>query len=60
MGRPYARNFKMLVYIYQARDLEPRDENGLADPYVTITYCGQRQRTEIMYRNLNPQWYVFV
>eukprot|EP01084_Bolivina_argentea_P175228 303497_1 len=56
MGRPYPRNYKMIVYVYQARNLDALDDSGFSDPYFEITYCGKRGKTNIIKKTLNPQW----
>jgi len=56
LGRPYPKNFKMCVYVYQARDLEALDDNGFSDPYFEISYCGKTEKTHRINRTLNPQW----
>ena len=56
MGRPYPKNFKMMVYVYQARNLEALDNSGFSDPFLTVTYCGKKAQTETILETLNPQW----
>merc|ERR1719474_1737488 len=56
MGRPYPRNFKMKVYVFQARQLDAMDDSGFSDPYFEITYCGKMAATRTIKKTLNPQW----
>ena len=56
MGRPYPRNYKMVVYVFQARNLEALDNSGFSDPYFEVTYCGKRAKTKTIKKTLNPQW----
>eukprot|EP01084_Bolivina_argentea_P170946 296190_1 len=56
LGRPDARNYKMIVYVYQARNLDALDDSGFSDPYFEVTYCGKRGKTNIIKKTLNPQW----
>jgi len=43
--------------IYQARDLQAADDNGLADPYVKVSLAGASDETEVIERTLQPIWY---
>jgi len=56
LGRPFPVQRQMKVYVYQARDLSPKDDNGLSDPYVSVQYCGVKIRTKTVKKNCNPQW----
>jgi len=56
MGRPYPRNFKMVVYVYQARNLAALDDSGFSDPYFEVTYCGKQAQSKTIKKTLNPQW----
>ena len=56
MGRPYPRNYKMVVYVYQARNLAALDDSGFSDPYFEVTYCGKRAKSRTIKKTLNPQW----
>eukprot|EP01084_Bolivina_argentea_P170947 296194_1 len=48
LGRPDARNYKMIVYVYQARNLEGLDDSGFSNPYFEVSYRGRRSKTNIM------------
>ena len=59
--RPHVRIPKLMRYelranIYQARDLQPADENGLADPYVRVSLAGAAETSAIVDKSLNPMW----
>jgi len=56
LGRPQLVQQRMVCYMYQARDLEGKDDNGLSDPYVVVRYAGDSIKTQIKYKNVNPQW----
>eukprot|EP00485_Elphidium_margaritaceum_P004276 CAMPEP_0202695866 /NCGR_PEP_ID=MMETSP1385-20130828/9321_1 /ASSEMBLY_ACC=CAM_ASM_000861 /TAXON_ID=933848 /ORGANISM="Elphidium margaritaceum" /LENGTH=1764 /DNA_ID=CAMNT_0049351945 /DNA_START=35 /DNA_END=5329 /DNA_ORIENTATION=- len=56
MGRPYPRNYKMIVYVYQARNLDALDDSGFSDPFIEVTYCGKRAKSTTIKKTLNPQW----
>ena len=60
--RPHVRIPKLMRYelranIYQARDLQAADDNGLADPYVKVGLGGASDETEVIERTLQPIWY---
>lgn len=49
---------KLHVKIMQARDLEPKDRNGLSDPYciAIVDSPYQKKQTKYVSNTLNPQW----
>ena len=54
---PYElRPGKMHVQIERATDLLAADRNGLSDPYCKLTWLGQKGRTKIVHKSLNPAW----
>tara|TARA_B110001452_G_scaffold264206_1_gene266845 strand:- start:238 stop:4518 length:4281 start_codon:yes stop_codon:yes gene_type:complete len=60
--RPHVRIPKLVRYelranIYQARDIQPADENGLSDPYVKVSLAGSTKETATIERTLQPIWY---
>lgn len=45
------------VRILEARNLDPKNANGLSDPYVVLKMARQRRhRTSIKTKTLNPRW----
>ncbi|KAG2378836.1 hypothetical protein C9374_007984 [Naegleria lovaniensis] len=46
----------LTVTLIGARDLVPKDRNGLSDPYVITTYQGFSHKTSVKKETLNPQW----
>ena len=58
--RPHVRIPKLMRYelrahIYQARDLQAADDNGLADPYVKVSLAGASGETEVTKLAAPPQ-----
>ena len=45
------------VHIYGARDLLSSDSNGLSDPYVKAYFYGLEEKTRIIEKTLDPQWF---
>lgn len=46
------------VHIYQARDVDAADGNGLSDPYVKVSFMGLPiQKTSVKNETLYPCWY---
>lgn len=54
-----APKFRLNVEIVEAKELQPKDPNGLADPFVTL-YIGSnpthRYNTSVKSETLNPMW----
>lgn len=47
------------IVVVGACDLIPMDKNGLSDPFVVVTYNGNKKNnktTEILFKTLSPQW----
>ena len=60
--RPHVRIPKLMRYelaanIYQGLNMQPADENGLADPYVKVSLGGVERETAVIERTLQPIWY---
>ena len=47
---------RILVQLYQAKDLIPSDNNGAADPYVSIYHFGSSTQSSVFPQTLNPCW----
>ncbi|XP_060204692.1 protein QUIRKY [Lycium barbarum] len=47
---------KLVVEIFDARNLLPKDGQGSSSPYVVVDFDGQKKRTSTVHRNLNPEW----
>ena len=54
---PKLMRYELRANIYQARDLQAADDNGLADPYVKVSLAGASDETEVIERTLQPIWY---
>ncbi|ENN70780.1 hypothetical protein YQE_12445, partial [Dendroctonus ponderosae] len=44
------------VHVFEARDLEKKDVTGKSDPYVILHVGAQELKTQVIKRDLNPQW----
>lgn len=44
------------VHVFEARDLEKKDVTGKSDPYVILNVGAQEHKTQVIKRDLNPQW----
>nr|GMD70768.1 FT-interacting protein 1 [Ipomoea batatas] len=47
---------RLVVEVLDASDLMPKDGQGSADPFVEVSFDGQRQRTQTKNKDLYPQW----
>ncbi|CAM6022599.1 unnamed protein product [Sphagnum balticum] len=47
---------KMVVEVTSARGLMPKDGQGSANPYCVLDYDGQRKRTKVKSKDLDPNW----
>ncbi|CAK9229574.1 unnamed protein product [Sphagnum troendelagicum] len=47
---------KMVVEVTSARGLMPKDGQGSANPYCVLDYDGQRKRTKVKTKDLDPNW----
>lgn len=47
---------KLLVRVFEGRNLPPTDPNGLSDPYVKLQLGKQRSKTKVVKKSLNPSW----
>ncbi|KAL8214418.1 hypothetical protein R6Q57_003867 [Mikania cordata] len=47
---------KLIVEVVDARNLLPKDGHGTSSPYVILDFYGQRRKTRVVARNLNPVW----
>ena len=56
LGKLSTKSYKLIVYIYMARDLDAADNDGFSDPFLEVSYCGKNERTEIIRKTLNPTW----
>ncbi|KAG5177195.1 hypothetical protein JKP88DRAFT_282166 [Tribonema minus] len=57
---PKLQPYTLFMYIYQARDLNPEDANGLLDPYLKIRFNGTQQTTEVVKATRNPSFFKIV
>ncbi|CAK9238618.1 unnamed protein product [Sphagnum troendelagicum] len=54
MGPAVAR--KMVVEVISARGLMPKDGQGSSNAYCVLDYDGQRKRTKVKTKDLDPTW----
>ena len=47
---------KLVVTVLRAQDLVARDLNGKSDPYCIVECVGEKKKTPVIKRNLNPEW----
>ncbi|XP_071690533.1 multiple C2 domain and transmembrane region protein 16 [Rutidosis leptorrhynchoides] len=47
---------KLIVEVVDAHNLAPIDGHGTSSPYVVIDYYGQRRKTKVVPKDLNPVW----
>ncbi|KAK9068519.1 hypothetical protein SSX86_012633 [Deinandra increscens subsp. villosa] len=47
---------KLIVEVVDARNLLPKDGHGTSSPYVILDFHGQRRKTRVAARDLNPVW----
>ncbi|XP_076950069.1 multiple C2 domain and transmembrane region protein 16-like [Bidens hawaiensis] len=47
---------KLIVEVVDARNLLPKDGHGTSSPYVILDFHGQRRKTKVVPRDLNPVW----
>nr|XP_033809300.1 dysferlin isoform X2 [Geotrypetes seraphini] len=52
----YGNRYHLRCYIYQARDLIPMDKDSFSDPYATVSFLHQSQKTVVIRSTLNPTW----
>ncbi|XP_067396452.1 fer-1-like protein 5 [Emydura macquarii macquarii] len=48
--------YQLRCYIYQARDLTPRDGKSVSDPYAHVSFLHTSQRTQTLTATLSPRW----
>eukprot|EP00743_Colponemidia_sp_Colp-15_P006197 GILK01006664.1.p1 GENE.GILK01006664.1~~GILK01006664.1.p1 ORF type:complete len:1102 (+),score=210.12 GILK01006664.1:226-3531(+) len=46
----------LLVHLMRAENLPAADFNGLSDPYCTLELGGVKERSSIVFKDLNPTW----
>ena len=49
-------NRQLHVLLLRARQLVAADHNGLSDPFVKLSFGGQRRSSSIKKRTLEPEW----
>ncbi|CAB3993921.1 myoferlin-like isoform X2 [Paramuricea clavata] len=47
---------QLRAHIFQARNLLPSDPNGLADPYIQLSFGTRSATSKIIFKKLNPTW----
>jgi C2 domain len=50
------QNVQVRVHIIEARELMPRDSNGMSDPVCTVSVFGKKQSTETYYKTTSALW----
>ncbi|XP_056605417.1 dysferlin isoform X4 [Triplophysa dalaica] len=48
--------YHLRCYLYQARDLMAMDKDSFSDPYATVSFLHQSQKTVTVRNTLNPTW----
>ncbi|KAJ8392183.1 hypothetical protein AAFF_G00077510 [Aldrovandia affinis] len=48
--------YHLRCYLYQARDLIAMDKDSFSDPYATVSFLHQSQKTVTVRNTLNPTW----
>ncbi|CAG0913749.1 unnamed protein product [Notodromas monacha] len=51
-----SHTYQLRAYMYQARDLLAGDRSGFSDPYASVCFLNQSQRTEKISSTLSPTW----
>eukprot|EP00742_Colponemidia_sp_Colp-10_P008469 GILJ01009176.1.p1 GENE.GILJ01009176.1~~GILJ01009176.1.p1 ORF type:complete len:1090 (-),score=186.68 GILJ01009176.1:145-3414(-) len=46
----------LLVHLMRAENLPAADFNGLSDPYCTLELGGVKERSPVVFKDLNPTW----
>ncbi|RHY35089.1 hypothetical protein DYB32_000418 [Aphanomyces invadans] len=49
--------YQVRVNVFQGRHLPAMDDNGLADPYVTVRFNGEKHKLSVKKKTVNPLWY---
>ena len=49
-------NGTLHVHLLRANGLKAMDRNGKSDPYVKLELAGQKHRSKVKQRTLNPEW----
>ncbi|XP_063781358.1 dysferlin isoform X3 [Pseudophryne corroboree] len=52
----YGNLYHLRCYLYQARNLLPMDKDSFSDPYATVSFLHQSQKTVVVKSTLNPTW----
>lgn len=47
---------KLVVEVISAKDLMPKDGHGSSNAYCVLDYDGQRKRTKVKSKDLDPTW----
>ena len=54
---PEEEQYRLLVHVFQAKNLPPADGSGSADPYLIASIGGSTQETTRKRSTLHPHWY---
>ena len=54
---PKLMKYELTANIFQGQDMQPADDNGLADPYVKVSWGGVERETAVIEKTLQPIWY---
>ena len=54
--KPQFERVRILIQLYQAKDLLPSDSNGAADPRVNFYHFGSSTNSSAFPKTLNPFW----
>ncbi|OWA51217.1 Multiple C2 and transmembrane domain-containing protein 1 [Hypsibius exemplaris] len=54
-SKPVTYN-SVTIHLFEAKDLAPMDRNGFSDPFVKFRLGGEKFRSRVIKKTLNPQW----
>lgn len=54
--KPEIKTGILISNIYHCKDLIPSDNEGTSDPFITISYHGIENSTNVIDQTLNPVW----
>jgi len=54
---PVYQPFTLFTHIYQARDLNSSDSNGMLDPFIKVRFNGKESKTQVKKVTRNPSFF---
>jgi len=46
----------LVVKIVEARNIMAKDDCGTSDPFITLVVGGEKRKSKVVFKNLNPKW----